>query len=158
MTKAQKQEQDEAIEILRGLLPPGITVHTILEHVSRSGMQRRIRPVLLTPDADGQTWSRHIGYLVGKAIRERTVDQSVVIGGCGSDVGFDLVYALGRALYPAGFGCIGERCRSSDHSNGDRDRTPDRSECITSDKDGNQREVHTHWHRDGGYALRHEWL
>jgi hypothetical protein len=32
-------------------------------------------------------------------------------------MGFALVYALGRKLYPDGFDCAGERCPSNDHSN-----------------------------------------
>ncbi len=140
MTKAQKQEQAEAIETLRGLLPPGSTVHIILEHVSRSGMQRRIRPVVLVTEKDGRTWARNIGYLVGKAIGERTIDQAVVMGGCGMDMGFALVYALGHALYGSGYACSGERCASPDHVN--QPRMP-RTVGLP--------------HKDG-YALRHEWL
>ena len=42
MTKAQKAERDQARETLRKYIKPGDTVWTILRHVSRSGMQRRI--------------------------------------------------------------------------------------------------------------------
>jgi hypothetical protein len=59
--------------------------------------------------------------------------------GAGMDMGFGLVYTLSRSLYPNGFECIGERCPSNDHSNGDRDYTP-------------------HTHSDGGYALQQAWL
>lgn len=59
--------------------------------------------------------------------------------GCGMDVGFSLVYNLGWVLFPNGFECVGERCPSNDHSNGDRDYSP-------------------HHHSDGGYALRQRWL
>lgn len=65
---------------------------------------------------------------------------ALVVNGCGMDMGFHVVYELGYTLYGRdGFICIGERCPSNDHSNGDRDYTP-------------------HAHTDGGYALRYEWL
>jgi hypothetical protein len=141
MTKAQKQEQSEAIETLRELLPPGSTVHTILEHVSRSGMQRRIRPVVLTTDADGQPRVRNIGYLLGKATERRTIDHSCVCDGCGMDMGFDLVYSLSYALWGDGYTCSDKRCPSPDHNSnqGNAPRSP-----KTRHKDG--------------YALRQEWM
>jgi hypothetical protein len=81
------------------------------------------------------------------------------------DMGFHLVYTLSYALYPQGFGCVGERCPSNDHSNGDRDYTPhgcydengaleDREPGPGELRDGCRR----HWHRDGGYALTQRWL
>ena len=44
MAKKEK-ERDEARERLLEMLRPGDTVHTILRHVSRSGMSRSISPV-----------------------------------------------------------------------------------------------------------------
>ena len=67
--------------------------------------------------------------------------EGVKIGGCGMDVGFEVVYNLGLTLFPDGFTCIGERCPAADHSNGDRDYTP-----------------HLHPKFQGGYALKHRWL
>lgn len=158
MTKAQKAEREEAVKTLRELLPPGSTVHTILEHVSRSGMSRKIRPVVLTVDSDGQPWIRNIGYLASKALGWRADDHAIITSGCGMDMGFHLVYTLSRVLYPDGFGCIGDseirskRCPSAEHTNGKprithgiHTHAPDNSKCVT-------------WHRDGGYALRQEWL
>ena len=57
-------------------------------------------------------------------------------GGCGMDMGFDLIYSLSRTLYPNGFACIGEWCPSNDHSNRDYGLA----------------------HSDGGYALNQRWL
>lgn len=126
-------EVNQALEQLRAWLKPGDTVFTIVRHVSRSGMSRSIS---VFASIDGQP--QDITYQASRVIGE-SVDQKhggIRMGGCGMDMGFALVYALSRSLFRDGFGCIGERCPSNDHSNGDRD---------------NQ-------HRDGGYALRHRWM
>jgi len=144
MTKAQTQERNEAIAQLRAMLPPGSTVHTVLRHVSRSGMSRSVSLVIAE---DGQPWD--ISYLAARALGDRMDPNhgGIKMGGAGMDMGFALVYNLSTVLYRDGFECIGEgdadrwgsRCPSNDHSNGDRDYTP-------------------HHHTSGGYALRQEWL
>jgi hypothetical protein len=53
------------------------------------------------------------------------------------DVTFELVYNLSSVLYRDNYICLGENCRSNDHVNGDKDRTP-------------------HKHSDGGYLLGKE--
>lgn len=163
MTKKEQSEQNEARETLRGILKPGQTVYTILRHVSRSGMQRSIS--LLVQEPDGM---REISYLVARAM-DYKIDRDrggIKAGGCGMDMGFSLVYNLGYCLYPDGYGCAGERCQSSDHTNGDRDYT--RHESAKAEQALAQRvagfvtatasEQTGHWHRDGGYAFRHLWL
>ena len=130
-------DKQDAIIALREILKPGDTVHTILRHVSRSGMYRRISLVAIR---DGQPLN--IDWLclrAGVGNRPRGRDEGLGVGGCGMDMGFALVYELSHTLWPDGFECVGERCRSNDHSNGDRDYTP-------------------HKHNSGGYALRHSWL
>ena len=125
--------RDQAIAKLREVLKPGDTVQTILRHKSRSGMLRSVSPVVQGED---------ISYLVAPAcgLPFDRKHGGVRMGGCGMDMSFALVYDLSHVLWPEGFGCIGERCLSNDHNNGDQDYTP------------------AHWHRDGGYALRHRWL
>lgn len=168
MTKAQQSEQQEARETLRKLLPPGSRVGTILRHVSRSGMSRSISVVV--QDEDG---IRDVSYLVARALGDK-LDRDrggVRVGGCGMDMGFSLVYNLSATLYPEGFGCVGERCPSNDHSNGDRDYTPNSAaqtgwavcdDCCTLSNDRRMDnhgcDRHSHWHRNGGYALRHYWI
>jgi hypothetical protein len=127
-TKADKARQAEAVDELRAMLPPGSEVKTILRHCSRSGMSRSISVVI---DGEDLTW------LAARAMGEK-FDRygGITRGGCGMDMGFDLVYSLSRRLYPDGFGCIGERCPSNDHCNG----------------------VAGPAHESGGYALKHRWL
>lgn len=106
--------------------------------------------------------------------------EAIRVGGVGMDMGFHIVYELGAILFPDGFGCTGEGCRSSDHSNGDRDYTPHvaprhrcglcldvpgknglGAPCYGCDGTGYVNATVSgagHWHRDGGYALRQDWI
>jgi hypothetical protein len=155
-TKAKLQEREEARQRLRAdYLKPGDFVHTVLRHVSASGMSRRIDLYKLEngePHWLSGLASKALGIRQGK-------DGALVVGGCGMDMGFHVVYELSARLFPDGFGCIGEGCPSNDHSNGDRDYTPNVLGLQTG-PDGEKiiGGCGSHWHRDGGYALRHRWL
>lgn len=140
MRKAERARQ-AAAERLREILKPGDTVKTILVHVSRSGMMRRIR--VFAPDM------RDISYLAAEAIGETSTSEGVKITGCGMDMGFHIVYSMSRAMFPDGFNCIGKPkdethwskwCPANDHANGERSYAK------------------TIKHSDGGYALKQEWL
>jgi hypothetical protein len=98
-----KREGALAIKIsaaanLHGTLSPGNRVYTVLRHVSASGMSRNIdvyvfrdnRPVYLT------------GAVANLLDAKRAKDNSIQISGCGTDMGFEIVYRLSRALYPNG--------------------------------------------------------
>lgn len=122
---------------LREILPPGTEITCVLRHVSRSGMLRIIDPVVITPAGR----HIHIGYSLAP-ITGHTYDhkrEGVRCHGAGMDMGMDLAYTIGRALYPEGFTCTGNKCPSNDHSNGDR---------IYA----------AHHHADGGYCLPHRWI
>lgn len=134
--KVSKTEKQEALSHLRSLLPPGSTVHTILRHVSSSGMMRAISPIVIK-NGESQDVTYWVSRVLGEPIHPK--HYGVKMSGCGMDMGFHLVYSLSYALYPDSFSCIGQGCPSNDHSNGDRDYTP-------------------HLHSDAGYALRHKWL
>lgn len=143
MTKAARLEQDEeraeALKTLREWLQPGDTVRTILRHVSRSGMQRAIS---LVATVDNEPFD--ITWLAARAMRDR-IDQNhggIVVGGCGMDMGFHLVYNLSRTLFPDGYACTGESCPGNDHSN------PPHPARVAGSMT----------HGDGGYALRQRWL
>lgn len=136
MTKAQKTNREQHIEVLRKQLTPGQTVYTKLNHVSKSGMGRVIDVYIMENNEPSR-----ISWAVAQAIDARydTKHEGVYMGGCGMDMGFALVYNLSRVLFQGRFECIGQGCPSNDHSNGDRDQTP-------------------HTHKDGGYALQQRWL
>lgn len=132
----RETEITEARAALLEWLQPGDTVHTILRHVSTSGMSRRISLIKIH---EGDTIS--LDYQAAKLMDCRIADKGgIVASGCGMDMGFHLVYNLSRYLWPEGYDCAGEkRCHSNDHSNGDRN-------------------YKSHHHADGGYALSHRWL
>jgi hypothetical protein len=183
MTKAQKAERAEAIARMHEWVKPGDDVYTILESVSRSGMSRTIRVVLLKVGDDGKAIALHPNWAVGTIIGARQAKRGdgFVVSGCGMDMGFHTVYTLARYLYPDGFGCIGAGCPSNDHGNGDRDYTvhgevapgpgcaveenDEPRYCVCHDNSSPQRPCSgcgchpaEHWHRDGGYALKQRWL
>lgn len=141
------KQSEEYIEKLRATLKPGDTLHTVLRHVSRSGMSRVIDVYHFRQSDDpvrgavAKDWlSCWVAKACGFAFQgRRGAPEGIRIGGCGTDMGFEIVYELGRVLWPNGFECAGERCGSNDHSHGDRNYQP-------------------HHHNDGGYALRQEWL
>ncbi len=129
MTKRER-DRTEAVERLRESLKPGDTVHVILRHVSRSGMQRILSPVKLETceKCKGQeapcgycrgagTQVLHLGYNAAVALGWRpSKDQGVYVDGCGMDMGFHLVYELSYLLFSEkGYPCQGDRCQSSEH-------------------------------------------
>lgn len=148
----KRAEMEEACAQLRELFPIGSTVHTSLLHVSRSGMLRSVAVLVSRPDGSIENVSWQVARATGQKMHKTT--DGVAMGGCGMDMGFSLVYSLGRALYPNGHPCIGRlvtdpagyaECPSNDHSNesGDAYRTGFRPDRI---------------HSDGGYALRRHWI
>lgn len=101
ITKKQQleNERQESIDYLLSILNPKDTIYTILRHCSKSGMTRHIS-LMVVVDGD----LRDISYRAAKVMRDRIAkDGGIVITGCGMDMGFSLVYNLGRYLYPKGF-------------------------------------------------------
>lgn len=135
--------RDEDLVYLRGMFPIGSTVHTVLRHVSQSGLTRAISVVRVE---NGQVYDA--SYLVARALGMK-LDlnwSGIKVGGVGMDMGYHLVYSLSRALYADGFPCTGhdhgeKRCPSNDHFN---ESTPNY--------------VESRIHSDPGYALKHRWI
>lgn len=109
MTKAQQREKEtqrqEAVDYLRSILKSGDIVYTVLTHVSQSGMSRRIKlfiPSTRTWDGEEKPVIQNITWQVCKALdyKQSNSDDALVVGGCGMDMGFHLVYSLGRVLFP----------------------------------------------------------
>lgn len=140
MARFSKQDQREAREALAKRLTPGQTITTVLRSVSRSGMSRTLS-VFVVEDGTLQNITYPVAVACGYTLNDQ---HHLKVGGCGFDAGHDVAYNLGYALFGKGYGCIGEGCQSNDHSNGDRDYTPDNG-------------YGDHWHTDGGYAFRHVW-
>lgn len=163
MTKKSEAARTESIERLKEWgVKPGDTIYTILKSVSASGMSRKLSVFKI--ENNEPVWlSYHVARIVGSWDDK---SESVRVSGVGMDMGFHTVYALSSALFPDGFGCIGDGCPSNDHSNGDRDYTP-HVQMLPDWDHVNSRHTDTlvatvvgagHWHSDGGYALKHRWL
>lgn len=119
-----------AIASLKKRLRPGDTVYHTVKHVSKSGMSRKITFFI----ADRKKKITCINWELSHAL-EYTRDKSngaLKVSGCGMDMGFHVVYSLGRVLFPKGFKLPkGRHGRNGDTSGYDK---------------------------DGGYALHSEWI
>lgn len=83
---------------LRKLIRPKATVSTVLRHVSRSGMQRKLSLVIVHK---GEILD--ITTLAAGAMHGRTDDDgNLVVRGCGMDMCWNAVYRLGKAIWPNG--------------------------------------------------------
>lgn len=133
--KAKQRQQEESKQRLLEIMKPGDTVYTSLLHRSRSGMYRVIDLFVIRDNQPLRISGLAADLLEGYDQRHEGCKAS----GCGMDMGFHLVYNLSRNLFRDEFVCIGDKCPSNDHSNGDRNYQP-------------------HKHSDGGYALRQKWL
>lgn len=104
MTATKKTTaQTEAADRLRRWLKPGDTVYMVLRHRAASGMSRRISPIAIKPNPEApggvDFWhlDRNVATVLG--LREKAGEEGVIIGGCGMDMGFEIAYRLGQALY-----------------------------------------------------------
>jgi hypothetical protein len=101
MTKYSKAAIAEARAQLLKWIKPGDTVYTVLDHVSRSGMSRNIRILLLKCDENGKTYDLHPNHSAAVVLgysRAKKGD-GLVVGGCGMDMGFHVVHSLSYALF-----------------------------------------------------------
>ena len=140
-----KADDSEEADELRALIKPGDTVYTILEHVSASGMSRWVNAYVYRDNEPRRiTWSV---CAMKNAENYSQKHEAALVSGCGTDVGFELVYRLSSALYPS-YNCQGDsgrytrsRCPSNEHVNPGPDR----------DNYNRRRKHHD------GYALRQRW-
>jgi len=105
------------------------TIYTILRHVSSSGMFRLI-DVYAIKDNKPLYLSGLVSVLTHYKCDGKR--QGLRVSGCGMDMGFAVVYDFSNAVFPKGFKYRKGEC----HRNGDP---------SSIDK-------------DGGYALKQEWL
>lgn len=95
---AKETEKAEALDELRKQLKPGDTVFSVLRHVSRSGMSRRISFCVIRK---GQPY--WLDYNIGRALEysRPSNGDGLRVDGCGMDMGFSVVHNLGYALWGA---------------------------------------------------------
>lgn len=122
----QKQQQAAISELLT-IVKPGDTIYTILRSVSRSGMSRTL-DLYAIKDGKPLCLTAYAAAICGYS-RTSGARWSLKVKGCGMDMGFDVVYNLGAALWPKGDG------------------------KYTRNRNGNKGPE-----TDGGYMLRQEWI
>jgi hypothetical protein len=154
--EGEKARKEYCREELHKLLKPGDSVYAIVRHVSSSGMSRRISLYVVTDNRP-----RNIDELAADAIGYRTSDKGgIVVGGCGMDMAFHLVYCLGRALFPTGFGLAPHSSSKVKMLKASRPATPKQAAAWKAKgvefwgRNGES----SGWDNDGGYALQKEWL
>ena len=86
----------EALMRLKEVLKKGDTLHTQLMHVSQSGMTRHIK-VRQLKDSKALDWTTLVSTALDWRASEKT--RGIVVGGCGMDMGFHLIYTLTMKLF-----------------------------------------------------------
>ncbi|MBU2504119.1 MAG: hypothetical protein KJ879_03665 [Nanoarchaeota archaeon] len=130
METISKSEQKNSLERLQNLLNEGDTIYCILRHISRSGMSRLISFSCIKEE-------KHINldYDISKILNYRRGKyEGLKVSGCGMDMGFSVVYEIGRKIFPNG---------------GSLEHSPRK---YQEERAGNQTEI------DGGYLLKHQWI
>lgn len=98
MSRKPNPEREASIKYLCDVCPPGSTVYTLLAHVSRSGMQRQIR-CFIVHDAVIVNITHHVARAIDRRLKLGRMHDTIVVGGCGFDAGFDVVQALSYVLH-----------------------------------------------------------
>jgi len=157
--EGKKLYQEQQAEQLRKWIKPGDTVSCILRHVSSSGMSRRISLVITNRETgEIQDISGYAAEVM--ECRRNDRDNSLIVGGCGMDMGFACVYRLGRCLFPNGFGELGttkdgRKVRPASKEDAEKMLTHSAYEGLTfRGRNGDP----SGWDNDGGYALNYRWL
>lgn len=96
--EGEKLYREQCRKNLLAMLKPGDTIYCTLRHVSRSGMQRRID---LHAIVNG-TMAYLSGYAANAMGKKLHKHGGIIVNGCGMDMGFYLVNALGYYLWPNG--------------------------------------------------------
>src|SRR4029434_1824892 len=108
ITQARRDEMAESMKSLREVLADIDVIYTDVVHVSASGMFRCIRPFIITEER--RPWD--LTYLVARAGIGKASERhgGIEMGGTGMDMGFALVYEIGRGVHGDGAPC---RCRGA---------------------------------------------
>lgn len=125
-TQAEINEmQANALSFLKKNLKPGAKVYTIVRHVSSSGTSRNISAFIVRKsEHTKKNEIISIDWYVSKLLDEKRDAKhgGIKVHGAGMDMCFDLVYRIGRKLYPNGFKLPkGKRGRNGDTSGYDKD-------------------------------------
>lgn len=96
--EGEKLHRAQVLTEAKRKIKPGQTIYCTLHSVSSSGMSRRISlHTIYKGELIPLNYTASI--LTGRALSDKG---GIVCNGCGMDMGFDLVYSLGRAIWPKG--------------------------------------------------------
>ena len=127
--KTKNEEYLISEKYLKELFKKDVNVYVSLKWVSSSGMSRHISCYVARKNKIIDiTWE--VGHITDYKRNKDTY--GLVVGGCGMDMGFYLIYSLSRCLYPKGY----KLAKNEYGRNGDT----------------------LGYDRDGGYKLKHHWL
>ena len=99
----KEQEKQEAIATLLTLVKPNDIIYTDIKSVSSSGMSRQIACYIAYNNEQGQARVKEVTWYVGRACDLKIGSKDgLLVGGCGMDMAFSVVYNLGRTLWPNG--------------------------------------------------------
>lgn len=94
-------DKAQALELVKKLVTPGDTLYTILRHVSRSGMSRRVS-VICIKENQARCLDSEVELLTHFK-RVNRGKEGLVVHGVGGDVGFEVVHALADAVFGDGY-------------------------------------------------------
>lgn len=101
MKKAEKDAQAAAgLEALKECIQVGSRIYYTVTSVAASGMSRHMKFFMVR---DGEIKSLTHAIAAALALKWNG-DGSLTISGCGMDMGFHVVYTIGRMLWPEGDG------------------------------------------------------
>lgn len=93
--KLSKKDLAVKIERAKTEFPEGTTLYTVVKHVSRSGMMRRIAPIVVVKGE-----ARNVSAIVSDVLGWKwTDDGAIQVSGCGMDMAFHLVSRFAEEVH-----------------------------------------------------------
>lgn len=128
--KTKSEDYLNSEKYLKKLFARDQRIYTSIKRVAPSGMSRHISVYVARKNQIIDiTW--HVGHITGYSRNRDT--GGLVVGGCGMDMGFHLIYSLSRCLYPKGY------------------------KLPKSQKWGRNGDT-SGYDKDGGYKLKQQWI
>lgn len=100
--EGKRLQRAEALARLHDILQPESTVYTKVETVAASGMSRTLSVYAACVDDKGRPYIQRLTVWVARTIGATMRGDNLVMQGGGMDMGFETVYRLGQAMWPAG--------------------------------------------------------
>ena len=99
----KEQEKQDAIATLLQWVKPNDVIYTSVKSVSSSGISRQIACYIAYTNNQGQARVKEITWHIARACDLKLGSKcGLVVGGCGMDMAFSVVYNLGCILWPNG--------------------------------------------------------